>query len=128
MAHRVNVRNQKTKSQVRVEALQNGFSSREFSPKEKDWERQLFYLLTPALMGEKIEFRKVNQDHSQKLTKLTKVITLAERHQQTKAAPSQRQESSVWAETAWEKGADLMTPAQMPDLRNNKVCWSTATG
>ena len=45
------VRNQKTKSRVRVAARKARLGGRR-QPKEKKWERKLFYLLTPALMGD----------------------------------------------------------------------------
>src|SRR6266568_9438008 len=51
MAHRVSVRNQKTKSQVRVVPCRTDFRAENLAQR-KNWERQLFYLLTPALMGD----------------------------------------------------------------------------
>jgi len=51
MAHRVSVRNQKDEITGSSRALQNGFSSREDSPK-KELGTAAFYILTPALMGD----------------------------------------------------------------------------
>src|SRR5438876_4250982 len=52
MAHRVSVRNQQTKSQDRVVPGGTDFRAERQAQEEKNWERQPFYLLTSALMGD----------------------------------------------------------------------------
>src|SRR5712691_2644618 len=51
MAHRVSVRNQKDEITGSSRALQNGFRAENLAQR-KNWERQFFYILTPALMGD----------------------------------------------------------------------------
>src|SRR5438552_17618741 len=52
MAHRVSVRNQQTKSQDRVVPGGTDVRAERQAQEEKNWERQPFYLLTSALMGD----------------------------------------------------------------------------
>src|SRR6266567_3265326 len=59
MAHRVSVRNQKDEITGSSRALQNGFRA-EKTAQRKNWERQLFYLLTPALMGDACTLARKN--------------------------------------------------------------------